>query len=70
MLDSKQTLIKLHTEFPDLSLDDLFKILDCYTEYYNYNYYWNHIVSDPVIKPYQYEVTCTDHMYNKFLNKE
>jgi hypothetical protein len=68
MLDSKQTLIKLHTEFPDLSLDDLLKILDCYTEYYNY--YWNNIVSDPVIKPHTYEVTCTDHMYNKFLNKE
>ena len=29
----KETLQKLHTEFPNLSLDELFKILDCITLY-------------------------------------
>lgn len=32
MIDSKATLIKLHKKFPNLSLDDLFDILDCYVE--------------------------------------
>ncbi len=32
MIDSKQTLINLHTKFPSMSLDDLFTILDCYVE--------------------------------------
>jgi hypothetical protein len=67
MLDSKQTLIKLHTEFPDLSLDDLFKILDCYVEQYPFLKSFPNPYS---FKPHTYEVTCTDHMYNKFLNKE
>lgn len=66
MLDSKQTLINLHTKFPDLSLDELFKILDCYVEqYYSYNFPYIHD-----FKPHTYEITCTDHMYNKFLNKQ
>lgn len=67
MLDSKQTLIKLHTEFPDLSLDDLLKILDCYVEQYPFLKSFPNPYS---FKPHTYEVTCTDHMYNKFLNKE
>lgn len=29
----RETLQKLHTEFPNLSLDELFKILDCITLY-------------------------------------
>lgn len=31
-MDSRKTLTNLHKEFPNLSLDDLFKILDCYVE--------------------------------------
>ena len=36
MLNSKETLKKLHKKFPHLSLDDLFDILDCYVEEYNF----------------------------------
>lgn len=32
MLNSKKTLKNLHEKFPDLSIDDLFVILDCYIE--------------------------------------
>jgi hypothetical protein len=32
MIDSRLTLSKLHSKFPNLTLDDLFEILDCYTE--------------------------------------
>lgn len=32
MLNIKETLKKLHSKFPILSLDDLFEILDCYVE--------------------------------------
>lgn len=39
MIDTKETLKKLHKKFPALSLDDLFTILDCYTEQYNLS--WN-----------------------------
>lgn len=39
MIDAKETLKKLHKKFPALSLDDLFTILDCYTEQYNLS--WN-----------------------------
>ena len=34
MLNERKTLKKLHETFPKLSLDDLFKILDCYIEEY------------------------------------
>ena len=37
MIDSKQTLINLHTKFPSMSLDDLFTILDCYVEQFTLN---------------------------------
>ena len=42
MLNSKETLKKLHKKFPHLSLDDLFDILDCYIEEYNFfnGYCW------------------------------
>ena len=33
MIDTKRTLINLHERFPDLSLDDLFTILECIEEY-------------------------------------
>lgn len=39
MIDTKETLKKLHKKFPTLSLDDLFTILDCYTE--RCNLAWN-----------------------------
>lgn len=38
-MNTKETLRKLHKKFPNLSLDDLFAILDCYTEDIKYN--WN-----------------------------
>lgn len=38
MINTKETLKKLHSAFPLLSLDELFKILDCYVEE---NYWWN-----------------------------
>lgn len=31
-MNSKETLKKLHKRFPQLSLDELFDILDCYVE--------------------------------------
>ena len=33
MIDTKRTLINLHERFPDLSLDDLFAILECIEDY-------------------------------------
>lgn len=36
MLNSKETLKKLHKKFPQMSLDDLFDALDCYVEEYNF----------------------------------
>lgn len=41
MLDSKVTLQKLHAEFPNLTLDELLKILDCYVETPSFPYYIN-----------------------------
>ena len=38
MLNSKETLKKLHQALPNLTLDELFIILDCYTEEYTYNW--------------------------------
>ena len=38
MINTKETLKRLHSKFPLLSLDDLFEILDCYVEE---NYWWN-----------------------------
>ena len=31
MIDTRRTLVKLHQKFPNLTLDNLFEILDCYT---------------------------------------
>ena len=36
MMNSKETLKKLHQALPNLTLDELFIILDCYTEEYTY----------------------------------
>lgn len=38
MIDSRLTLSKLHSKFPNLTLDDLFEILDCYTEVVTYDW--------------------------------
>lgn len=38
MIDSRLTLSKLHSKFPNLTLDDLFEILDCYTEVITYDW--------------------------------
>lgn len=32
MINTKETLKKLHSKFPLMSLDELFEILDCYVE--------------------------------------
>lgn len=32
-MDVKQTLINLHKRFPEMSLDDLFSILECIQDY-------------------------------------
>lgn len=32
MIDTRRTLTNLHNKFPNLPLDDLFEILDCYVE--------------------------------------
>lgn len=34
MLNERQTLKKLHEAFPEMTLDNLFKILDCYVDTY------------------------------------
>lgn len=36
-MDVKQTLINLHNRFPEMSLDDLFAVLECVQEYGTYN---------------------------------
>lgn len=48
MLNSKETLKKLHNRFPQLSLDELFDALDCYVEEYNFftKPYWNGTFTD------------------------
>ena len=62
MLNSKETLKKLHKKFPQLSLDDLFDILDCYTYESMINFDPNKLWASPDIKinPYQPYVTKTD----------
>lgn len=64
MINTKETLKKLHSRFPLMSLDDLFAILDCYVEE---NYLWTKDItwsSEPkpetLIKtsPYTTNITC------------
>lgn len=48
-MDTKQTLINLHQRFPEMSLDDLFAILECIVEYQvTYTSNWN---SDQILGP-------------------
>ena len=54
MLNSKETLKKLHKKFPQMSLDELFDALDCYVEEYNFftkPYYWNGTYIDGDFRP-------------------
>lgn len=74
MINTKETLKKLHSKFPLLSLDDLFEILDCYVEE---KYWWTKDItwsSEPkpsdAIKtaPYTTNITCnTDLNSNKIM---
>lgn len=66
MINTKETLKKLHSKFPLLSLDDLFGILDCYVEE---NCLWTKDItwsSEPkpgtAIKtsPYSTNITCNE----------
>jgi hypothetical protein len=48
MIDSRLTLSKLHSKFPNLTLDNLFEILDCYTEVVTYDWSkWPHTFDKP-----------------------
>ena len=33
MIDVKRTLLNLHERFPEMTLDDLFAVLECIAEY-------------------------------------
>ena len=48
MLNSKETLKKLHKRFPQLSLDELFDALDCYVEEYTF---WTGTYTDTTFRP-------------------
>ena len=66
MIDAKQTLKNLHNEFPELPLDDLFRILDCYTEQY---FNWNGFTTTTDLYPKSFEITCVDPHFGKIINK-
>ena len=62
MIDTRQTLIKLHNKFPDFTLDTLFEILDCITEeiFYTYNWPWKDDRNTRTIPTINYgNPTCT-----------
>lgn len=65
MLNSKETLKKLHKKFPQMSLDDLFDALDCYIEEYNFftKPYWYETNSDFRIKDTQ---TSTNPLFKSY----
>lgn len=46
-MDVKQTLKNLHRKFPEMNLDDLFAILDCYS---CYELKWENYTIDNAIK--------------------
>lgn len=56
MLNSKKTLKNLHEKFPDLSIDDLFIILDCYIEEEPFNINSPYIYKDTF--PKDWTITC------------
>ena len=64
MINTKETLKKLHSKFPLLSLDDLFEILDCYVEE---NRWWTKDITwgsepkpEPILKPSPYITTFSN----------
>lgn len=67
MLNSKETLKKLHQALPNLTLDELFMILDCYTEEYTYTLknfelpkvWYEHTTTEPI----NHNITTTDKSY-------
>lgn len=51
MMNTRETLKNLHKKFPNLNLDDLFEIMDCYVEdTITSKTSW--INNDVIIKPY------------------
>ena len=54
MINSKETLKKLHKKFPLLTLDELFDILDCYVA--DYNFFLTTNTSNPI-----YNTSVTSH---------
>ena len=61
MINSKETLKKLHKKFPLLTLDELFDILDCYVAEYNWS-------TDPFSWRYKYTTGSTSN--NESLNDQ
>lgn len=59
MIDSRLTLSKLHSKFPNLTLDDLFEILDCYTEVVTYDWKWPTYRDNSVTTTWPYNTTTT-----------
>ena len=57
MLNSQKTLKNLHEKFPNLSLDDLFVILDCYIEIEPFNINSPYIIKDTF--PKDWAITCS-----------
>lgn len=57
MLNTRETLKKLHIKFPLLTLDELFDILDCYVEEINIKWDSGTITSYPW---YNGTIQCND----------
>ena len=57
MLNTRETLKKLHIKFPLLTLDELFDILDCYVEEINIKWDSGTITSYPW---YNGTINCND----------
>lgn len=52
-IDVKETLKKLHQVFPKMSLDDLFKILDCFVSEYT----WENLNTTTKVALYTTDIT-------------
>lgn len=76
MINTKETLKKLHSKFPLLTLDELFTILDCYVEE---NCLWTKDItwsSEPKPSdatktyPYTTNITCNEDLNsNKIISR-
>lgn len=66
MINTKETLKKLHSKFPLLTLDELFTILDCYVEetcLWTRDITWSSEPKPETIlttSPYTTNVTCNE----------